>query len=174
MDDFDADRIVGLWYVHRAFGTTSSCLTFNYTRTESGLRVVESKELRALDAVSLDHKYSSVGTLRDNGPPGAYQATFSTNPLSSKYVFMTTDYDNYAGVFHCQHAAKIVHRRNVYVLSRTPAVDEMFVEKVRRRMLVFDLEPDHLDEVGHADCITKEESDINIRLDGTLFDFSKE
>ena len=71
--------MVGLWYVHRAFSTSSTCLTFNYTRTASGLEVVETKELRALDAVGLDHKYSSVGTLRDNGLPGAYQASFSTS-----------------------------------------------------------------------------------------------
>jgi len=172
MIDFDADRVVGLWYVHRAFSTSSSCLTFNFTRTADGLKVTESKELRGLDAVGLEHKYSSVGTLTDNGPPGAYEARFSTNPVRSKYIFMNTDYASYAGVFHCQHAGGIVHRRNVYVLSRNPSVSDKDIEQVRRRMLVFDLDPDYLGRVSHDECIPSAESDLNLRLDGTLFDLS--
>ncbi|XP_043190061.1 apolipoprotein D-like [Amphibalanus amphitrite] len=170
MDDFDASRMVGLWYVHRAFSTSSTCLTFNYTLTTTGLEVVETKELRALDAVGLDHKYSSVGTLKDNGLPGAYQASFSTNPLKSKYVIISTDYDNYAGVFHCQHWAKLVHRRNVYVLSRTRDIEEIYIEKIRRRMLVFDLEPEQLESVSHEACTDRADSDFDVRLDGSLFD----
>ena len=82
-------QVTGLWYVHRAMGTSSTCLTFNYTLTATGLEVVETKELRALDAVGLDHKYSSVGTLTDNGLPGAYEASFSTSKhrrRPSKYL----------------------------------------------------------------------------------------
>lgn len=170
MDDFDADRVTGLWYVHRALSTASTCLTFNYTRTDTGLEVVESKELHLFDAVGLDHKYNPVGTLTDNGLPGTYQASFSTNPFKSKYVFISTDYDNYAGVFHCQHLARIIHRRNVYVMSRTPKIDELFVEKIRRRMLVFDLDPEQLETVSHEACTDREDSDFNVRLDGSLFD----
>jgi len=51
--------------------------------------VTESKELRGLDAVGLEHKYSSVGTLTDNGPPGAYEARFSTSE-SRHWVLGTT------------------------------------------------------------------------------------
>ena len=71
------------------------------------------------------------------------------DPLKSKYVFLSTDYDNYAGVFHCQHLAKIVHRRNVYVLSRTPQIDELFVEKVRAIGL-----PDSILDLGLTDLCT--------------------
>jgi len=44
--------------------------------------------------------------------------------------------------------------------------------QVRRRMLVFDLDPDYLGRVSHDECIPSAESDLNLRLDGTLFDLS--
>ena len=72
-------QVVGLWYVHWAFSTSSRCMTFNYTRTDTGLQVVETKELRLLDAIGLDNKYRSVGTLQENGMPGTYEASFSTS-----------------------------------------------------------------------------------------------
>jgi hypothetical protein len=41
-----------------------------------------------------------------------------------------TDYDNYAGVFTCQKLA-FAHRQSASILSRSPNLDKMYVDKVR-------------------------------------------
>ena len=37
-------------------------------------------------------------------------------------------------------------------------------------MLVFDLEPEQLEKISHDACTDREESDFDVRLDGSLFD----
>jgi hypothetical protein len=48
-----------------------------------------------------------------------------------------TDYDNYAGVFTCQKLA-FAHRQSASILSRSPNLDKIYMDKVRaiRVMLI--------------------------------------
>ena len=37
-------------------------------------------------------------------------------------------------------------------------------------MLVFDLDPEQLESISHEACTAREDSDFDVRLDGSLFD----
>lgn len=55
---------------------------------------------------------------------------FSGLAGSASYIVFMTDYDNFAGVFTCQKLA-FAHRQSASILSRSPNLDKIYVDKVR-------------------------------------------
>jgi apolipoprotein D and lipocalin family protein len=49
---------------------------------------------------------------------------------SASYIVFMTDYETYAGVFTCQKMG-FAHRQSASILSRSPRLDKMYVDKVR-------------------------------------------
>lgn len=47
------------------------------------------------------------------------------------YVVYDTDYDTYAAIYECQQLSSLMHRKSASILSRTPALDQTFVNRVR-------------------------------------------
>ena len=46
------------------------------------------------------------------------------------YIVVGTDYVTYAGIYDCQPLTALAHRQNAAILSRTPSLDSMYVDKV--------------------------------------------
>lgn len=52
------------------------------------------------------------------------------------YVVYDTDYDTYAAIYECQQLSSLMHRKSASILSRTPALDQTFVNRVRINRIV--------------------------------------
>jgi hypothetical protein len=55
---------------------------------------------------------------------------FSGLAGSASYIVFMTDYENYGGLFTCQKLG-FAHRQSASILSRSPRLDKMYVDKVR-------------------------------------------
>jgi apolipoprotein D and lipocalin family protein len=58
------------------------------------------------------------------------RAIFAGVAGSASYIVFMTDYETYAGVFTCQKLG-FAHRQSASILSRSPRLDKMYVDKVR-------------------------------------------
>lgn len=52
------------------------------------------------------------------------------------YVVYDTDYDTYAAIYECQQLSSLMHRKSASILSRTPSLDQTFVNRVRINRIV--------------------------------------
>jgi len=164
---------MGLWYVIEQFDTSSSCLTLNYSKvSDTQLKVTKARQFYLLDAAGLDHTNSYTGSL--DIPDGDNQGQMRVKwPLNfagkGDYIVIDTDYTGYAGIYECQRITSLAHRQSATILSRTPTLNQTFVDRIKRRLRSFDIDDDDFDKITHESCISKSDSDLNINVDENTF-----
>ncbi|XP_049766625.1 apolipoprotein D-like [Schistocerca cancellata] len=172
MPDFDVNRFVGKWYVIQKTSTGSTCLVNNYAvdTNHTGHYLLEQRSQHfILGMTSVDHVYRYTGdlTIPDKQTPGAMRVRFPLSIAgSASYTVFATDYENYAGVFTCQKLA-FAHRQSASILSRSPTLDKMYVEKIRSKLSSFGVDPFDLSIIKQDDCpkVTDDSYNININPD---------
>ncbi|XP_042858117.1 apolipoprotein D-like [Penaeus japonicus] len=171
--NLSVEKFLGLWYVIEQFDTSSTCLTLNYSReSDTQLKVTKSRQLYLLDSLNIDHTNDYTGTLDipDGENAGKMRVKWPLNVAGKgDYVVFDTDYDTYAAIYECQQLSSIMHRKSAAILARTPALDQTFVDRVKRRLGSFSIDTSHFDVVGHSSCTSRSDSDLNINIDDDTF-----
>ncbi|CAG9767787.1 unnamed protein product [Ceutorhynchus assimilis] len=166
--DFNMDRMLGIWYVIEKTSTASSCITYNFTKTdEPGEYQIEQVSQHFLLALTpLKHGYHYTGTLRvpDRAIPSKMTVSFplSVAGKSSFTVFMT-DYETYAGIFTCQKLT-FAHRQSATILSRTRSLDKMYLDKIRSRLSNAQIDPFELSLISQNECPRNLTAGYNINI----------
>lgn len=80
---------------------------------------------------------------------------------------MMTDYVNYAAIFTCQNIA-FGNRKSISILSRTNTLDDTYLDKIKYKLVTFNINPDALSAINQMDC--KEADDgHNITITNNTF-----
>ncbi|KAL7633129.1 UNVERIFIED_CONTAM: hypothetical protein RMT77_016499 [Armadillidium vulgare] len=174
MSNLSIDKFLGLWYVIEQFDTSSTCLTLSFQRTsETTLSITKNRQFYILDRAGLDHTNSYTGTL--DIPYASNQGLLRVKwPLNAAgkgdYIIFDTDYDKYAGVYDCQQIAFFLYRQSAAILSRTPHLDPMFTDRVKRRLESFKVDTEEFNVIDHnITCKGKNQTDLNINVDKDTF-----
>ncbi|XP_064115268.1 uncharacterized protein LOC135221423 [Macrobrachium nipponense] len=169
--NLSVDKILGLWYVVHKFDTDNTCLVWNLTLGElpDTLQVKETRQLSLLDAIRVDHTHSVTANINIPNPevPAKMRIRWPTSLTgNADFIVFDTDYDSYMAVFECDRAG-VVHRRSASILSRTPAINDMFVRRVRRLLDTVDVSHHHLSSIEHNTC--RQSGRHNWHVDEELF-----
>lgn len=173
MSGFDMKQFLGIWYAVQKTSTASTCVVYNITRGEEpGEYFIEQTSQHfALGLTPLKHEYSYTGQINipDNTVPAKMTVNFPLNVAgdSSFTVFMT-DYSTYAGIFTCQKLA-FSHRRSATLLSRSRDLDKIYVDKMRNRLISFNVDPFDLSIVNQTGCPKDARDGYNIHIDQQTF-----
>ncbi|XP_037783809.1 apolipoprotein D-like [Penaeus monodon] len=171
--NLSVDKFLGLWYVIEQFDTSSTCLTLNYSRVSTTqLKVTKSRQLYLLDSLNIDHTNDYTGTLDipDGENAGKMRVKWPLNVAGKgDYVVYDTDYDTYAAIYECQQLSSLMHRKSASILSRTPALDQTFVNRTKRRLNSFNIDTEDFDVVDHNSCTRRSETDLSIKIDEDTF-----
>jgi len=152
----------GTWFVTRKTGTTSSCLTYKFTKDQNGFRSVrQARQLLLGDTLGIDHEYIYTGELstpEEWSLPAKMVAKFPLNPLgSSSYIVLATDYISSGLLCTCQELNVLslfyVHRLSCSLLQRKPEENPDLTEKMESVLLSTGL-PFAPDFVSHLSKIT--------------------
>lgn len=170
--NFEMDRFLGKWYVIQKTSTGSKCLTDTYAKTnETGKYVIQQvSEHLILGLTSLNHEYTYEGiiTVPDSSDPATMVVRFPLSLAgSASYIVFMTDYDNYAGVFTCQKLA-FAHRQSASILSRSPNLDKIYMDKIRNRLRDYGVDPYDLSNIEHS-CNPPNEDTLDINVNPTTF-----
>ncbi|XP_069678986.1 apolipoprotein D-like [Periplaneta americana] len=170
--NFDMNKFLGKWYVIQKTSTGSKCLTNTYAKTNETGRytITQVSEHLILGLTSLNHEYTYEGVLNipDDNDPGRMQVRFPLSLAgSASYIVLMTDYENYAGVFTCQKLA-FAHRQSASILSRTPTLDKVYVDKIRSRLSSYGVDPFDLSIIEHS-CSPPNEDTLDININPTTF-----
>lgn len=171
--DFKMDRMLGIWYVIQKTSTGSSCIIYNFTRLPEPdeYQIEQISQHFALGLTPLEHEYHYTGhlTVKDPSVPAKMTVRFPLSVAgSAAYTVVMSDYENYAAIFTCQKLA-FAHRQSTTILSRQKTLDKLYVDKIRQRLASFNIDPYELSIISQKNCPTKNESAVNIGIDGETF-----
>lgn len=126
--------MLGIWYVIQKTDTASTCVTYNFTKTDEPDEYLleQNSQHFILGLTPLKHQYHYTGHLSvpDSSIPARMTVKFPLNPAgSASYTVFATDYDTFAGIFTCQKIA-FVNRLSATILSRERTLDQMYIDKV--------------------------------------------
>jgi len=172
MAGFEMNGMLGIWYVIQKTGTASTCITYNFTKTdEPGEYLLEqSSQHFALGLTPLKHQYHYSGklTVPDQAIPARMQVKFPLNPAgSASYTVFMTDYVTHAAVFTCQKLG-FAHRQSATILSREKTLDRIYVDKIRSKLSAANVDPYELSIISQKDC-PKDSNGTNINIDDDTF-----
>ncbi|KAK5638388.1 hypothetical protein RI129_012683 [Pyrocoelia pectoralis] len=159
MQDFNIHRMLGVWYVIQKTSTASTCITYNFTKLpepyEYHLEQVSQHFILGLTPLKHEYKYRGRLTVPDNAIPSKMKVKFTLNPLGkADFTIFMTDYDVYAALYTCQGLG-IGHRDSVTILSRTRTLDQMYVDKIRSKLISHNINPFELSIISQKDCPQK-------------------
>ncbi|CAH0549531.1 unnamed protein product [Brassicogethes aeneus] len=170
MREFNMDRMLGIWYVMEKTSTASSCITYNFTKTDEPgeYRVEQVSQHFLLGLTPLKHGYHYTGILKvpDSSIPAKMTVKF---PLSvagtASFTVFTTDYDTFAGIYSCQTLTTIGNRQSATILSRTRTLDKMYSDKIRSKLTSFHVDPFDLSIIKQTECPRNLTDSYNINID---------
>lgn len=172
--NFDINKFLGKWYVIQKTSTGSACLVNNYNADPEHpgkFKIEQVSEHLILGLTSYDHKYHYTGdlTIPDKNEPGKMRVKFPLNVVGgASYTVFSTDYDNFAGVFTCQKLA-FAHRQSATIISRKPTLEKIYVDKIRKRLSDFGIDPYSLSIIRQANCTETTDQTTNINVDSGTF-----
>jgi len=173
LSTFDMNKFMGEWYVIEKFATASSCMKYNFTKSDSDgkMRLVQTRQHFVLDTIGVDHLYTYTGVLStpDTDNRARMRVKFPLNIAGeSDFVVFMTDYVNFAGIFTCQ---KILfgHTKSATILSRKPTLDKAIVNQVRQKLEEDGVDPDDFSIVDQSKCIKTEDASFNVKIDDQTF-----
>lgn len=169
-------QFLGIWYAVQKTSTASSCLVYNISRgPEPGAFSIEQTSQHfAIGLTPIKHEYSYTGELSvpDRDVPAKMRVRF---PLSvageSTFTVFLTDYTQFAGIFSCQKIA-VAHRQSATLLSRTPGLDKLYVDKLRSRLSSYSVNPFDLSIINQTGCPADGRDGYNIAIDSDTFSAS--
>ncbi|XP_071450534.1 apolipoprotein D-like [Hetaerina americana] len=170
MQNFQMNKFLGKWYVIQKTSTASKCIFYNFTLGEEPgeYRIVQASEHFLLGLTNVDHAYVYTGALRmkNHSNPADMIVRF---PLSvagtASYKVVVTDYDNFATIFTCQKLA-FANRQSASILSRTPILDKMYIDKARSRLNTIGVDPHDLSIIDQTNCRVNTTGDgVKINID---------
>ncbi|XP_076031322.1 apolipoprotein D-like [Oratosquilla oratoria] len=161
MEDFDMDRMEGLWYVAELFESKVRCMTWNFTRgeEEGTYHVLEEKASGRLNSIGLTQPSINTATLRPHpsNHSARWLASWPLNLVGAQdFTIFMTDYDSYAGIFECQKVT-FFHRQQPLILSRQPIMPVNRRQEVGGRLASFGIEVAYLKRVDHGICVSATE-----------------
>ncbi|XP_023716673.1 apolipoprotein D [Cryptotermes secundus] len=170
--NFDMEKFLGKWYVVQKTSTGSKCLTETYVKSnETGKYVIRQvSEHLILGLTSLNHEYTYEGelTVPETSDPARMTVRFPLSVAgSASYIVFMTDYETYAGVFTCQKLG-FAHRQSASILSRSPRLDKIYVDKIRNRLRDYGVDPYDLSLIEHS-CNPPDEDTLDININPTTF-----
>jgi apolipoprotein D and lipocalin family protein len=172
--DFQMQRMLGLWYVIQKTSTGSTCITYNFTKTDEP-EVYELEQVSqhfALGLTPLKHEYHYTGklTVPDASIPAKMKVKFPLSVAgSAQYTVFATDYNTFAGIFTCQGLG-FGHRKSATILSREKTLDKMYTDKLRNRLSSFNVDPYEMSIISQKDCPKVNSSEVyNINIDDETF-----
>ncbi|XP_042224280.1 apolipoprotein D-like [Homarus americanus] len=169
--NFSPDRFNGTWYVIKKTVTTSRCFStiFNW-QGDDIFKVHEISTPILSDILPFRATVTNEGTFTmDAKTPAKMKLSWDGNLLkhmiSTYFVVVDTDYDNYAVDIECQ-SWKIFKRISVTILSRTDKLSQEIIDKVEK-MLEEDFEIDisRLSTVDQSKCFSPDEVDYKVNID---------
>ncbi|XP_019876691.2 apolipoprotein D [Aethina tumida] len=166
--DFDMNKMLGIWYVIQKTSTASSCILYNFTRTdEPGVyQVEETSQHFLLSLTPLKHGYHYRGTLKvlDESIPARMSVKFPLSVAgSSSFTVFSTDYDTYAGIYSCQ-SLTFANRQSATILSRTKTLDKMYLDKLRSKLSQSSIDPFDLSIIKQKDCPRNQTEGYNFNI----------
>lgn len=170
MQNFQMNKFLGKWYVIQKTSTASRCIFYNFTvGDEPGeYRIIQASEHFLLGLTNVDHSYLYTGILKAKNANNLADMTvrfpFSVGG-SASYKVLMTDYDNFAGIYTCQKMA-FVNRQSASILSRTPTLDKMYIDKIRARLSSIGVDPHDLSIIEQTNCkVNATENGVKINID---------
>ncbi|KAB0791075.1 hypothetical protein PPYR_02875 [Photinus pyralis] len=167
MSDFNMNGMLGVWYVIQKTSTASTCITYNFTKLpepyEYNLEQVSQHFILGLTPLKHEYKYQGHLTVPDNAIPSKMKVKFTLNPLGkASFTIFMTDYSTYAALYTCQGLG-IGHRDSVTILSRTRTLDQMFIDKIRSRLIAHNINPFEMSIISQQNC-PKQPGGVNINI----------
>lgn len=155
MKDFDMKRFLGKWYAIQKTSTSSRCMVYNFEVTDyrNQYTVQQISDNSVIDVVKDNtYKYRGILEAKDEKNASDMSVRFPLNVIGkSSFVIFMTDYDNYAGIYSCQTIA-FTHRHSATILSRTPNMDSIYLDKLRNRLASFNVNPFDLTQINQTNC----------------------
>lgn len=171
--DFEMSKMLGVWYVMQKTSTGSSCITYNFTKTDEPYtyELEQVSQHFALGLTPLSHEYHYTGklTVPDEAVPARMSVRFPLSVAgSASYTVFMTDYVQYAGIFTCQKLG-FAHRDSATILSRQRTLEKMVIDKLRNRLSTFNVDPFSLSIISQKNCPRTNDSSVNINIDDDTF-----
>jgi len=178
MAGFDWEKFSsGVWYVTEKFGTSGTCLTYEFKTDNLGFKSIEQiNEIPYTNKLGIDNHYVYEGKLftPQESKPANMIVRFPLNLIgSASFVVLDTDYDNYGLVCTCQDVNLYLltaHRRSCSLLHRNPVADNSPTSAQMKKLLdsqVDDASHD-FDVISHENCSYDTDKGFNINVDEIL------
>ncbi|GIY34620.1 apolipoprotein D [Caerostris darwini] len=139
--DFDIEKFSGRWYeIERTMSLIeigAQCVTTNFSDAGYGDGSVEVINEGLGPVLKLRKSVRLVATLPDKNEPAKLSLRLSDLSLKTHYWILSTDYDNYAIIFACNHiwlTFKYARTENLWILGREREIPEKIMEKVHQRI----------------------------------------
>ena len=91
-------------------------------------------------------------------PESMMKISFPMSLGDQDYQVMMTDYDSYAAVWSCQRIL-FGHRESAQIMSRKPTLDNMIIQKIRKRFESFSIDEHYFSIIDHTSCKWNENGD---------------
>ncbi|KAK9875939.1 hypothetical protein WA026_011041 [Henosepilachna vigintioctopunctata] len=162
--NFDMKRMLGIWYAVEKTGTASSCVVYNFTKTDEPYEydLIQTSQHFILKYTPLKHNYKYTGrlTVPDTSTPSKMSVKFPLNLGSSNWTVVTTDYSTYALIFTCQKLT-FANRQSATILSRDKTLDKDVIVKLRGILSENEIDPHDLSIISQSNC-PKPNSETNV------------
>ncbi|XP_076340210.1 apolipoprotein D-like isoform X2 [Tachypleus tridentatus] len=153
-ENFSLDKFLGQWYVIQRFQTNSQCLKQNVTKENGIYYLSQNRHVFDIDVIRINRGSISKGkiSIPDEDLPSKMIVDFPLNPFGKvNYWVMMTDYDNYAAIWSCQRML-LGHFENAEILSRSPSLDKVIVNKIRGRFETYGVDENQFSVIDQEDC----------------------
>lgn len=171
MSNFNMEKFLGKWYAIQKTSSSSRCIMYNFGQTDLRKQfTVQQISENGVIGVVKDNTYKYRGVLEtsDEKSPSDMTVKFPLNVVGkSSFIVFMTDYDNYAGIYTCQTIG-FVHRESATILSRTPELSSMYIDKIRNRLSSFNVNPYDLTSINHTACSIRDQ-DFTIDINESTF-----
>ncbi|XP_023223180.1 apolipoprotein D-like [Centruroides sculpturatus] len=156
---FALHQFLGEWYVIQRFQSNNRCIKQNISKTDDyaykiTYKLSETRKSTTLSFLGLEQMIEQSSNI--HFPYSNISSKMEVNlPLSvwgaSNYWVVMTDYTMYAAVWSCRNMF-FGQVQSADILSRTPRLDRLIIDKIRRRFEGYGINVNHFSVIDHSEC----------------------
>lgn len=159
VSNFNVNRFLGEWFVIQRFHSTNRCIKQNISKADDYSYMVtyklsETRKASALSFLGLEQmiEQSSIIKFPYANVSSKMEISLPLNLLgATNYWVVMTDYNTFAAVWNCRNMF-FGHVQSADILSRTPRLDRLIIDKIRRKFEEYGINANHFSVIDHSEC----------------------